>query len=39
MASMYPLGGPRFRDGPRKVQAVTVNEYLVWSCKDLKKNY
>ena len=21
MASMYPLGGPRFRDGPRKVQA------------------
>jgi len=21
MASMYPFGGPRFRDGPRKVQA------------------
>jgi hypothetical protein len=25
MASMYPLGGPRFRDGPRKVQAIQVH--------------
>lgn len=30
IASIYPLGGPRFRDGPRKVQAVAFNEYLVW---------
>ena len=29
IASIYPLGGPRFRDGPRKVQAVTFNEHRV----------
>ena len=29
IASIYPLGGPRFRDGPRKVQAVAFNEHLV----------
>ena len=30
IASMYPLGGPRFRDGPRKVQAAAVNEHFLW---------
>ena len=29
IASIYPLGGPRFRDGPRKVQAVAFNEHFV----------
>ena len=24
IASMYPLGGPRFRDGPKKVHAIEV---------------
>ena len=28
IASIYPLGGPRFRDGPRKVQAMAFNEHL-----------
>lgn len=37
IASMYPLGGPRFRDGPRKVQAMTVDEHLVWLWTKKKK--
>ncbi len=28
MASMYPFGGPRFREGPRKVHATEITEII-----------